>query len=106
MHPILDRLSDEEIVHNFEEALNERQAELGVGFFTASVERDDKDELMIVLRVAAMVDTAGEDDFRSVPDLKVITTEFPEGKVRYELVEVVPISGMEIEAIYKPSRKR
>jgi len=99
--PILDQISDFDIADTFETTLQEKSAELGIGYFTAEVDRDD-DGIKIVLRVAAMVDTAGEDDFKKNPELANVVVDFPEGKVLYQVVETVAINGIETEVVYRP----
>lgn len=99
--PILDKVSDFDIADTFEVALQEKSLELGIGYFTAEVDRDD-DGIKIILKVAAMVDTAGEDDFKTNEQLSNVIVEFPEGQVLYQVEETVPVSGMEIEVVYRP----
>jgi hypothetical protein len=94
-------ISDFDIADTFETALQEKTSEFGVGYFTAELDRDEKG-MKIVLRVAAMVDTAGEEDFKTNPELSNVIVEFPEGKVLYQVEETVSVSGMEIEVIYRP----
>ena len=99
--PILDMISDFDIADTFETTLQEKSLEFGIGYFTAEVDRDD-DGIKIVLKVAAMVDTAGEEDFRTNPELANVIVEFPEGQILYQVEEVVSVNGIENEVIYRP----
>lgn len=98
---ILDRLSDFDIISNLEEALSERNLDLRLDSFEADVERDNTG-IKVILRVGTTVDSSGEKEFEKNPELRTIVTEFPEGKVYYDLQEIVPVSGMELEAVYRP----
>ena len=98
---ILNKLGDYEILETVENALRDLSTLNDVGYFTGEVDRDEKG-LKIVLRVAAMVDSAGEEDFKTNEQLKTITAQFPEGPVLFDVVETVNVSGMEMEVVYRP----
>lgn len=104
MNPILAKIGDFDIVSTFEEKLHEMATEYGLGYFTADVEHDEKG-IKVVLQVAAMVDTAGEKEFKDNKDLKTIEIEFPDGIVIYDVEDIVPVSGMEIQVVYRPREK-
>jgi len=102
MLEVLDMLAEFDIQQAFEDALNEKRLMNDVGYFTSSVERDDDGSLFIQVRVAAMVDTAGTEDFVKNEELSTIRVVWPEESVNFKVVEVVNVSGMENEVIYKP----
>ena len=102
MLEVLDMLSEFDIMQAFEDALNAKRSMNDVGYFTSSVERDDSGAMFIQLRVSAMVGTAGTEDFEQNPELSTIRVEWPEEKVDFKVTEVVSVSGMENEVIYKP----
>jgi hypothetical protein len=52
--------------------------------------------------VEAMGESAGEDAFMNNPELNCIRVEWPEGPVDFRAIEAVPVSGMEIEVVYRP----
>ncbi len=104
MNPILAKIGDFDIVSTFEEKLHEMATEFGLGYFTADVDHDEKG-VKVILQVAAMVDTAGENDFKTNKDLKSIEIEFPDGIITYDVEDVVPVSGMEIQVVYRPREK-
>jgi hypothetical protein len=102
--PILDKISDFDIIDSFEVALRDKNSELvlSVGYFTAEVDRDEKG-VKLTLRVSAMVGDSGEDEFKTNPELANVIVEFPEGSVLYQVEETVSVSGMEIEVTYRPT---
>lgn len=102
MLEVLDMLPEFDVLEAFEEALRSKSLMNDLGYFTGEVARDDNDDLIIRLRVAAMVDTAGEDDFRANPELACIRVDWPEESVDFKVVDTAPVSGMEVEVIYKP----
>jgi len=104
MNPVLAKIGDFDIVSTFEERLHEMATEYGIGYFTADVDHDEKG-VKVILQVASMVDTAGEKEFKTNKDLKTIEVEFPEGFVVYDVEDVVPVSGMEIQVVYRPRDK-
>ncbi len=99
----LDMLSDYDIIAPLELQLSERAAELGIGYLTPEVERD-ADGVKIVMRIASMVENAGASDFMTDPNLKTIEVEYLDydRTVIFDVKEAVPVSGMEIEVIYRP----
>lgn len=102
MLEILGMLSEFDVLQEFEQALREKSSMNDVGYFTGEVDRDDDGSLFIRLRVAAMVDTAGEDDFKNNPELSTVRVDWPEESVDFKVVDTVPVSGMEMEVIYRP----
>jgi len=101
VHDFLQRLTDYEVLTTFEDALRSVSLENQVGYFTGEIDRDDKG-LKIILRVAAMVGSAGEEDFTTNEDLKTITAHFVDGDIIFDVEETVPVSGLEIEVVYRP----
>jgi len=104
MNPILSKIGDWEITSTFEDRLNEMASEYGIGYFTAEADHDTKG-VFLRLKVAAMVDTAGEAAFLNDPALNSVDIEFPEGILTWKVEDVVPVSGMEIEVVYRPLDK-
>lgn len=104
MNSIIERLGDWEIASTFEDRLNEMVSELGLGYFTAEADHDEKG-VFIRLKVASMVDTASENEFRKNPKLNSIDVEFPEGYITWCVDDVVPVTGMEIEVVYRAKDK-
>ena len=102
MNKILEQLGDYEILERFETALREKSLENNVGYFTGTADRDPDGSYKIMLRVAAMVDTAGEEEFDKNEALRQIVVPFPEGDVVFEVKETVPVSGLEMEVVYYP----
>lgn len=100
---LMDKISDYDILSPFEDKLNDMSAEQGLGYFTGEVDRDEKG-VKVMLRVAAMVDSAGVDDFKNNPVLNAVPVEYPDHNVTVVFVveDVVPVSGMEIEVVYRP----
>jgi hypothetical protein len=101
MLDVLNKLGDYEILEKFEEVLREKSPAASLGYFTGELERDPEG-IVIRLRVAAMVDSAGEEDFSTNEDLKSIVVKFPEGDVDFRVEETVEVSGMEMEVVYRP----
>ncbi len=101
---LFDMISDYDISTNFEETLNNKSSEFGIGYFHVDVERDENNDVKVIMRVAAMVDTAGEEDFKNNKELNTVTIEYPDydKSIKFKVTEVVPVSGMELEVIYEP----
>ena len=97
----LEVLPDFDILSAFEDALREKSLEHQLGYFSGELFRDN-DGVKIVLRVAAMVDSAGMDDFVNNPALNSILVDWPEGPVDFRVTDSAPVSGMEIEVVYRP----
>jgi hypothetical protein len=101
---LMNKISDYDVLQPFEDKLNEISSEQGLGYFTGEVDRDERG-VKVILRVAAMIDSAGVDDFKNNDSLKKVAVEYLDHDIvaNFVVEDVVPVSGMEIEVVYRPT---
>lgn len=99
----LSMLSDYDISNPVEQFFNEKSSEFGIGFLAPEVERDNQG-VKLILRISAMIENVGVEDFKKQPHLKSIDIEYIDHDriITFDVVEAVDVSGMEIEVVYRP----